>query len=235
MHSTSTEDLQAKTLAVHDALVAAYGLPNWRPHLDAISEVVSTILSQNTNDINRDVAFDRLRERMPTWEMVRDAPAAEIEDAIRPAGLAPQKAPRIKEALQFITAERGELDIDFLRDLPMDAAKAWLLQINGIGPKTAAIVLLFALGRPAFPVDTHVHRVSRRLGLIADNLPVDKAHDRLEELVPPDLYYPFHLNMILHGRKICHARKPACAECPLQALCDYYAALDVAREQPNLT
>jgi len=219
------EELQTRVVAVHAALVQTYGLPDWRPHLDAISEVVSTILSQNTNDTNRDVAFNRLRVRMPTWEMVRDAPVADIEDAIRPAGLAPQKAPRIKQALAFITAEQGELEIDFLKDWPVDRAKAWLTQINGIGPKTAAIVLLFALGRPAFPVDTHIYRVSRRLGLIADNLSVEKAHDELERLVPPDLYYPFHLNMILHGRQVCHARKPECQACCLQNLCDYYASL----------
>ena len=225
MSSPTIEDLQAKVLAVHAVLVKCYGLPDWRPHLDAISEVVSTILSQNTNDTNRDVAFNRLRARMPTWEMVRDAPVAEIEETIRPAGLAPQKAPRIKQALAFITAERGELDIDFLKDWPVDQAKAWLTQINGIGPKTAAIVLLFALGRPAFPVDTHVHRVSRRLGLIPDKLSVEKAHSALEQLVPADLYYPFHLNMILHGRQVCRARKPECQVCKLKQFCEYYRHL----------
>ena len=225
MSSATVEDLQAKVLAVHEVLVQTYGLPDWRPHLDAISEVVNTILSQNTNDTNRDVAFDGLRARMPTWEMVRDAPVADIENAIRPAGLAPQKAPRIKQALMFITAERGELNIDFLKDWPVDQAKAWLTQINGIGPKTAAIVLLFAMGRPALPVDTHVHRVSRRLGLIADKLPVEKAHDELEQLTPPELYYPFHLNMIRHGRQVCRARKPECRVCELKELCDYYHRL----------
>lgn len=217
--------VREKVLRVHESLVRLYGQPDWRPHMDALSELVSTILSQNTNDVNRDVAFESLRHRFPTWEMVRDAPVEEIEEAIRPAGLAPQKAPRIKRALATITAERGELNIDFLRDMPVDEAKAWLTGLDGVGPKTTAIVLLFALGRPAFPVDTHVHRVSRRLGLIPDRLAVDKAHDELEALVPPELYYPFHLNVILHGRRVCHARKPACEECGLRAECAYFTAM----------
>jgi endonuclease-3 len=215
-------DLRAKVLAVHELLVGAYGLPTWRPHLDPISEVVSTILSQNTNDGNRDLAFNRLCAALPDWEAVRDAPAAQIEAAIRSAGLAPQKAPRIKQALQFITQQRGALDLDFLKDLPVEEAKAWLTQINGIGPKTAAIVLLFALGRPAFPVDTHIHRVTRRLGLVEAKLSAEKAHRVLERLLDPALYYPFHLNVIRHGRQVCRARNPQCAVCPLQAWCEYY-------------
>jgi endonuclease-3 len=213
----------AKANIVHDQLVQAYGLPMWRPWLDPISEVVSTILSQNTNDGNRDLAFNRLQAALPGWEQVRDAPVEQIEAAIRPAGLAPQKAPRIKQALQFITEQRGRLELDFLRELPVEEAKAWLTQINGIGPKTAAIVLLFALGRPAFPVDTHIYRVTRRLGLVAENLSVEKAHQVLEQLLDPALYYPFHLNVIRHGRDVCHARNPECGACTLQAWCDYYA------------
>jgi endonuclease-3 len=220
--SVSNSGLIVKAQAIHDLLVQTYGLPMWRPCLDPISEVVSTILSQNTNDGNRDVAFDRLRAVFPTWEEVRDAPVGIIEAAIRPAGLAPQKAPRIKQALQFITEQRGGLNLDFLSEMPVEEAKAWLTQINGIGPKTAAIVLLFALGRPAFPVDTHIHRVTRRLGLIDARLSAEKAHHALEQLIDPALYYPFHLNVIRHGREICHARNPKCEICPLQAWCDYY-------------
>jgi endonuclease-3 len=213
---------KAKTRTVHQRLLEAYGQPEWRPHLDPISEVVSTILSQNTSDVNRDRGFERLRARFATWEEVRDGPVVAIEDAIRPAGLAQQKAPRIKGALQFITQERGELTLEFLKGLPVDEAKAWLTQIKGIGPKTAAIILLFSLGMPAFPVDTHVHRVTRRLGLIGPKVSAEKAHDLLEDLVPPEWYYPFHLNVIRHGREICHARNPRCEICPLQDLCNYY-------------
>jgi len=217
-----TDSLKAKTLAVHERLLEIYGYPHWRSTLDPISEVVSTILSQNTSDVNRDRAYDRLRARFPTWEMVRDAPALAIEEAIRPAGLARLKAPRIKEALHFITRQRGELNLDFLKEMPVEEAKAWLTQINGIGPKTAAIVLLFSLDMPAFPVDTHVHRVSQRLGLIGPKVTAEQAHAVLENLIPPDLYLPFHLNVIRHGREICHARNPRCEICPLQSLCDYY-------------
>jgi endonuclease-3 len=214
--------LRNKAQAIHERLIQVYGHPEWRPHLDPISEVVSTILSQNTSDGNRDMAFGRLRTRFATWEMVRDAPVEAIEAAIRPAGLAPQKAPRIKQALLFISEQRGELELDFLKKWPVDQAKAWLTQINGIGPKTAAIVLLFSLERPAFPVDTHIHRVTRRLGLIGPDVSATEAHDVLEDLLAAAWYYPFHLNVIRHGREVCRARvPPKCKICPLQAWCDH--------------
>jgi endonuclease-3 len=220
--TNSTIHLKSKAQAVHQRLVEIYGQPQWRSHLDPISQVASTIISQNTSDVNRDRAFERLQARFASWEVVRDAPVEAIEEAIRPAGLAQQKAPRIKGALQFITQERGELSLDFLKDLTVDEAKAWLTQIKGIGPKTAAIILLFSLGMPAFPVDTHVHRVTQRLGLIGPKVSAEKAHVILEDLLPSDIYYPFHLNVIRHGREICHARNPRCEICPLQTLCDYY-------------
>jgi endonuclease-3 len=195
-----------------------------RRRLDAVSQLVNTILSQNTNDTNRDVAFGRLRQRFTTWAQVRDADPEEVVEAIRPAGLANQKGPRIQEALRFIGDERGELSLDFLAGWPVDKAKAWLSSIQGVGPKTAAIVLLFALDRPAFPVDTHVHRVTRRLGLIGAHASREKAHDLLEALVPPEHYYTFHLNLIQHGRQVCTSRKPHCLECVLRDLCEYYQA-----------
>ena len=222
--SDRREDLEQKTSEVHRRLLAEYGEPAWRPHMDAVSELVSTILSQNTNDVNRDVAFDRLRSRLPTWEQVRDADPESVIEAIRTAGLANQKGPRIQDALRRITQERGELDLDFLADWPVEDAKDWLCAINGVGPKTAAIVLLFSLGRPAFPVDTHVHRVTKRLGLIGPKVSREKAHVSLEELVPETAYYPFHLNLIRHGRQICSSRSPKCSECSLRDLCQYYLA-----------
>lgn len=227
--------MSEKACIIHEQLVQTYGLPAWRPWLDPISEVVSTILSQNTNDGNRDLAFNRLRAALPTWEAVRDAPVEAVEAAIRPAGLAPQKAPRIKQALQFITDQRGRLELDFLKDLPVEDAKTWLTQINGIGPKTAAIVLLFALGRPAFPVDTHIYRVTRRLGLVDQKLSVEKAHHVLEQMIDPALYYPFHLNAIRHGREVCHARNPKCAVCTLQMWCDYFAKTGVTMANAEAT
>ena len=218
-------DSREKTREVHRRLLQTYGEPTWRPHHDAISELVSTILSQNTNDANRDVAFNRLRARLPTWEQVRDAGVDEVIEAIRPAGLANQKGPRIQSALRIITDERGELTLGFLADWPTDEAKAWLTAIKGVGPKTAAIVLLFSLGRPAFPVDTHIHRVSKRVGLIGPRVSREKAHDELEAMVDPEDYYAFHLNVISHGRQVCASRKPRCEDCILQDLCDYYEAL----------
>lgn len=207
---------------VQQRLLQAYGEPQWRRHLEPVAELVSTILSQNTNDTNRDVAFERLRSRFDSWEEVRDGDTADVIEAIRPAGLANQKGPRIQEALHFITEERGELDLEFLAEWPVDEAKAWLTSIKGVGPKTAAIVLLFSLQRPAFPVDTHVHRVSRRLGLIGPKDSREKAHDALEELVPEQDYYSFHLNMIRHGREVCASGTPRCEQCTLTDLCNWY-------------
>ena len=222
MTDSNNRDLEGKARKIHERLIEVYGDPQWRSHLDPISEVVSTILSQNTSDVNRDRAFERLEARFDGWETVRDAPVEAIEQAIRPAGLAQQKAPRIKGALQFITQQRGELSLDFLKDMSVSEAKAWLTQMKGIGPKTAAIILLFSLDMPAFPVDTHVHRVTQRLGLIGSRVSAEKAHDILEDLLPRAYYYPFHLNVIRHGREICHARNPKCEICPLQETCDYY-------------
>lgn len=215
-------DLAQRTAAVHQRLLDFYGYPQWRNPLPPVDELVSTILSQNTNDINRDVAFLALKEKFPTWEAVRDAPLRQVKAAIRTAGLANQKAPRIQAALRSITKARGELSLDFLRDLSAVDAKSWLTQFKGVGPKTAAIVLQFSLDKPAFPVDTHVYRVTGRIGLRPPKMNVEKAHDHLEALFPPETYYAAHLNIIRLGREICVARKPKCPECPLKDLCDYY-------------
>jgi len=202
-----------------------YGQPTWRNPLPAVDELVSTILSQNTNDINRDRAFESLRRRFPTWEAVRDAEAQAVVAAIRLAGLANQKGPRIQRVLQEITTERGSLDLSFLKDIPLEDARAWLMKYKGVGPKTAAIVLLFSLGRPAFPVDTHIYRVTGRLGLRPEKMTVEEAHTHLEKLFPPGTYYAAHLNIIRLGREICIARRPACGRCPLQEICAYAKAL----------
>lgn len=213
---------------VHQRLLSFYGYPEWRNPLPPLDELVSTILSQNTNDTNRDRAYHSLRQRFPVWEDVRDAPEAEVIDAIRTAGLANQKGPRIQIILREITDRRGELSLDFLRDLPSADVHDWLAQFTGVGPKTTAIVMLFSLGMPAFPVDTHIYRVSGRLGLRPDAMTVEKAHDHLERLFPPEAYYAAHLNIIRLGREICQARRPSCPACPLQDVCNYYAAQPVA-------
>jgi endonuclease III len=212
-----------KAIHVHNLLLAEYGDRPWHPS-DPVASLVNTILSQNTNDVNRDRAFERLRERFPTWEKVRDSPEEELIEAIRPAGLGPTKAPRIQQALRHITEERGEIELDFLGEVELEEAREWLLDLPGVGPKTAAIVLLFALGKPAFPVDTHVHRVTRRLGLIPEKTSREKAHELLEEIVPEEIYYAFHLNLIAHGRAVCHARNPEHERCILRDDCAYYAS-----------
>ncbi len=210
--------LRARALAVHRRLLEAFGRPR-RSRLDPVDELVCTILSQNTNDQNRDRAFEALRARFPTWEAVRDAPTEEVARAIRVAGLANQKAPRIQEALRRIGQANGRLSLDFLRDLPTEEARAWLENLPGVGPKTAAIVLLFALDKPAFPVDTHIYRVTGRLGLRPPNMSVEKAHRWLEAVFPPETYYDAHLNLIELGRRYCRPRNPRCAQCPVLDLC----------------
>ncbi len=215
---------RVKVRAVFKLLYKTYGEPE-RSQMDAVSELICTILSQNTNDGNRDRAYTALRTRFPTWEQVRDAPARQVVAAIRPAGLANQKGPRIQRVLRRIAKldpVSGRLDIDFLAGLPVDEARQWLMSLDGVGPKTAAIVLLFSLDRPAFPVDTHVHRVTTRLGLIPEGTTAEKAHGILEALVPPEWYYAFHLNLIAHGRAVCKAQRPRCEICPLQKQCDYF-------------
>lgn len=214
-------DLKQRAIKIHQTLLTAFGEPIWRNPLPAIDELVSTILSQNTNDINRDRAFESLRAKFPTWEAVRDAKEADVINAIRPAGLANQKGPRIQQVLRAITEERGALDLQFLVELPLEEARAWLTKFNGVGPKTAAIVLCFSLGRPAFPVDTHVYRVTGRLGLRPDKMTVEQAHPYLESVFPPETYYAAHLNIIRLGREVCNARKPNCPQCPVNTLCEY--------------
>lgn len=210
--------LKAKAARIHKRLLAEYGTPVWTQQ-DGVSELVATILSQNTNDGNRDLAYARLRARFPSWEAVRDASTDAVIEAIRPAGLANQKGPRIQAALARITEARGSLTLDFLADMPLDEARAWLTAINGIGPKTAAIVLLFCYGHRAFPVDTHVHRVTGRLGLRPEKASADETHGLMEALCPDGAEGPFHINLIRHGRQICHARNPRCEACCLRREC----------------
>lgn len=214
--------VEEKAQLVHSRLLALYGRSEWRLALTGIDELVSTILSQNTNDKNRDMAFVALKKVFPDWESVRDADPQAVITAIRPAGLANQKGPRIQAVLRQISEERGSLDLSFLKTWPVEEAHAWLRRFNGVGPKTASIVLLFALGIPAFPVDTHIYRVTGRLGLRPAKMSVEQAHPHLAALFLPEEYGPAHLNLIELGRKICHARKPDCPACPLTDVCVYY-------------
>jgi len=218
------EEKVAKVKAIHQALLEGYGPRQWRQRLDPLSELIYTILSQNTSDVNRDRAYERLRTKFPTWERVRDTQVEEIAEAIRPGGLANIKAPRIKDILLTITERRGELSLDFICQMEVEEAKEWLGSLKGVGPKTTACVLLFGCGRPAFPVDTHVYRVSKRLGIIRREASVQEAHAILEDLLSPQDYYAFHLNLIAHGREVCKAQRPRCEICLLAPYCDYLPA-----------
>jgi len=207
---------------IRQRLIDAFGMPEWRNPLPAVDELVSTILSQNTNDVNRDAAFNQLQERFPNWVSVMEADSEAVVDAIRTAGLANQKGPRIQQALKDISdATGGELDLGFLKELPREKARQWLMDLKGVGPKTAAIVLLFSLGIPAFPVDTHIYRVTGRIGIRPDDLSVEKTHTYLEARVPEEAFYDLHLNIIRLGREVCGARKWHCYRCPVQDLCTF--------------
>jgi endonuclease-3 len=200
-------------------LAREYGAVSKRRQLDPVSELVLTILSQNTSDHNSRRVFERLTARFGNWDAVADASVEEIAEAIKPGGLARVKAPRIKDILGLIAAQRGSLDLSFLRHLPLGEARAWLRGLPGVGPKTAACVLLFSLGRPALPVDTHIHRVARRLGLIGSGVSAERAHEILGAMVPPRRIYKFHILMIEHGRTVCKAQRPLCDRCVLLRGC----------------
>ena len=206
-----------KLRSIRARLTGEYGRPLLRPHRAPVDELILTVLSQNTNDRNRDVAYARLRERFPSWDDVRAAPVEELEDAIRPGGLAPTKSVRIKHILEALDGD----DLAWLEDAPLAEARDALCELPGVGRKTAACVLLFSFGRPDVPVDTHVYRVGGRLGLWRANAPLDEAHDELLRLAGREGQeaYETHVLLIRHGRRTCTARNPACADCPLSRIC----------------
>jgi endonuclease III len=208
-------------LAIRDRLRELYGRPVNEPHGHPIAELVRTVLSQNTNDRNRDVAYQRLRERLPTWEKVRDAQPAEVIEAIKPGGLSATKGPRIQQILRGLG---DHPDLDWLEDAPRDEAMDYLRSLPGVGRKTAACVLIFAFGRPEIPVDTHVHRVGGRLGLFRPSASFDEAHDEMLAIIPAEDAYELHINLIRHGRAICRPR-PRCEQCGLRRMCPWYRNL----------
>ncbi|HVS28376.1 MAG TPA: endonuclease III [Solirubrobacteraceae bacterium] len=208
---------QARRVArLMDRLREVYGVPERPPHGHPIAELVLTILSQSTNDRNRDVAYARLRERFPDWEAVRDAPLEEVEEAIRPGGISKVKSARI----QAVLAKIGDPpDLDWMRDAPLERSRAALMELPGVGRKTAACVLLFAFGLREVPVDTHVGRVATRLGLLAPGGSADQQHDQMLALTPAGAELEFHVNLLRHGRRTCHARNPDCPSCALARMC----------------
>jgi len=199
-----------------------YGPIDWQIDRDPVSTLMATVLSQNTSDANSKRAFHSLITAFGNWEAVAEASVDEIAQSIKLGGLAEVKAKRIKLILQEIRELQGCLDLSFLRGLPLSEAKSWLRQLPGVGPKTAGCVLLFSLGRPALPVDTHVFRVAKRLGLIDSKVSPEQAHELLESVVPPEDIYSFHVHMVEHGRRICKAQRPCCHLCALQGLCPSY-------------
>ena len=211
--------MRRRLAAILARLRRAYGSPPSPRPLPPLDELVLTVLSQNTNDVNRDRAYADLRARFPTWDEVADAPLPAIATAIRRGGLAPTKSVRIRQMLRELR-ERG-MPLDERTFARMRSRELWdlLTGLNGVGPKTAAIVLLFSLGRPFFPVDTHVHRVTRRLGLVPEKADAVKTQELLQAAVPPNDMYDLHVLLIRHGREVCVARRPLCSRCPLATLC----------------
>lgn len=212
----------SKIIRICDEMDRYYGSKIWATRLPILDELVLTVLSQNTTAKNCRQAYARLRERFPTWEDVRLARVDDIAEAIAVAGLANQRAPRIQAILNEVKAQQGNLDLEWLAEKPDQEALDYLLRFKGVGRKTAAFVLMFALDRPVLPVDTHIHRIAMRLGLIGE-VDADKAHDLLQEMVPPERIYSFHINMVAHGREVCHAHQPRCEICVLREDCDYFA------------
>ncbi len=215
--------LSAKVLEVTQRLTEKYGVSAWSKK-DPMSMLVDIILSHRTRDEQTAAAYDALLKRFGSWEAVRDAPTSEVQEAIANVNWPEVKAPRLQALMRLITEERGELNLDFLRDLPVEEGAAWLNRLEGVGPKTTACVLLFSARKPILPVDTHVHRVSIRLGLIGSKVTADNAHPLLQALLPGDAQtiYNFHKGLLRHGQRVCVYDRPRCNQCVLTDLCNYY-------------
>ena len=229
MLGTSPAALRRRAAEADRILTGIFGRQVAEGDDDPVDTLVETILSQNTTDLNSHKAFLALKKRYPRWESLLKEDAATVAPIIREGGLATMKAGRIIEALKFIKRERGRLELDFLKGMTPREAEAWLAQMKGVGPKTRGIILLFSLRMPAFPVDTHIHRVTKRIGLIGPKVSREDAQEILAGLVPRSEYYNFHINLIFHGRAVCHARGPECPKCEVSHLCSYYYAVFTAR------
>jgi endonuclease-3 len=209
---------RARVRRLRDRLRQVYGIPCAPPHGDPIAELILTVLSQSTNDRNRDVAYFGMRERFPTWEEVRDAHVDQLEEAIRPGGISKVKSARIKSILAAVSAS-GTLSLDWLASVGVPEAQRYLIGLPGVGRKTAACVLLFSFGMHDVPVDTHVSRVGTRLGLFRAGASFEELHDAMLALTPTGEELEFHINLLRHGRRTCHARRPACGACALARMC----------------
>ncbi|MFB6204750.1 MAG: endonuclease III [Candidatus Nanohaloarchaea archaeon] len=218
---------------LNDRLKEEYGEPERPQEQSGMDYLIETVLSQNTNDVNRDRAFQQFKDEFDSYREVENADRERLAETISTAGLGPTKAKRIQESLQIIREERGDYTLEFIEDLEIDEAKKWLTKLPGVGPKTAAIILCFHFGKPVIPVDTHVHRVSKRLGLVPENASREKAHDILEEKVPDGIKYEFHRLLITHGRETCTARNPDCENCVLKEGCRYYEEFVTGDRDPE--
>lgn len=211
----------ARIVEINRLLTSCYGdMPRSESSPDLLDGLILTILSQNTSDVNSHRAFRSLKDRFPQWDQVAEAGEREIEKAIRSGGISQVKAGRIKAILDMLHQETGSYSLEHLRDMEPQRALEYLMDIPGVGRKTAAVLLLFRLDYPYFPVDTHIFRVGKRLGVIPVKSNPEKAHDLMDEMVPDDIKYRFHINLITHGRQVCKARKPNCAQCCLNKRCD---------------
>jgi len=218
----SLSDLRKILLQIEERLRERFSFPK-REREDPIDVLIRTILSQNTSDANSHRAFANLKNRFPSWEALLKAPLEEIESAIRCGGISNIKARRIKEILKRIKEERGSLTLSFLKDLTIDEARNYLLSLPGVGDKTASCVILFSFAKPAFPVDTHIHRIINRLGILGNDLSPQEISKLIESNLPEGLFLSLHLNLIRLGREICRPRNPKCQICPLKEFCNYYA------------
>jgi len=227
--------IATKIAVVYERLRKLYGVPERNPCADSVGQLVATILSQNTSDVNAERTYASLTQTFATWRDVMTAPSEAVVEAIRPGGMAKQKTRFIQQALRRIYQARGDFDLSWLAILPVGEARKWLTSLPGVGNKTASIVLLFCFGQPAFPVDTHVHRVTRRLGLAPASASPDRVMRVMEEHAPPAWFYALHLNLIRHGRQVCKARSPRCQSCILSDICDCYQSLQKeGAKQPKM-
>ena len=226
MDSTrSGKSLKPKLGRVIAALEAAYGRPTAGEAKDPLSELVFTILSQHTSDSNRDRAWASLKKTFPSWKAIATAPKPRVEAAIRMGGLAPTKSRVIQEVLRQVDRMEGDFSLERLRGLSLEQVESYLRELKGVGIKTIRCVQVFSLGQPAFPVDTHIFRITKRLGLVPEKSTPDAAHRIMQELTPPSEVLPLHMNLITHGRRVCKAQRPLCGVCVLKRMCPYYRAL----------
>ena len=225
------EEIHVKAHQMYELLLERYGNQPLVPRRQPMHELISTMLSHRTTEANEAKAYRQMLALFPTWEAVRDAPVEELAAAIAPSNFASAKAPKIQAVLRQIIAERGAATIDFLADLVVKDGMTWLTNLPGVGPKTASLVLLFCFAKPILPVDTHVHRVSQRVGIFGPKVNPTQAHAILWQLLPHDAQwlYNYHINLLRHGQQICVWAKPRCERCPLTALCDYYQTVVVTQ------